>query len=143
MLSPADVNRWIEAGCPEAVVSRALTCPYQVRGRLLTGDEAVICILADGCCPFQAVQPTTGDRYTELCTGQETEQLPFGAVPRYLMTDVVTIRPQLPVSELVRHIINTRADYLIVLDEFDRPIGMVSAKDVLNAVGRELTDEPE
>jgi predicted transcriptional regulator len=48
MLTPADLFRWVEAGCPEAVVGPALTCPYQVRGRLLTGGEAVICILEHG-----------------------------------------------------------------------------------------------
>jgi hypothetical protein len=28
--------------------------------------QAVICTLADGSCPFQAVQPTTGGRHREL-----------------------------------------------------------------------------
>jgi predicted transcriptional regulator len=44
--------------------------------------------------------------------------------------------------ELVRQIIGARADHLVVLDESDRPIGIVSATEVLDAVAKELTDEP-
>jgi hypothetical protein len=42
-------------------------CPFQVKGRLLTGEEAVICKLAPGSCPFQDVRPTTGGRHTAVC----------------------------------------------------------------------------
>ena len=35
---------------------------------------------------------------------------------------------------MVRHIADTRADELIVLDEWDRPAGIVSARDILIAV---------
>src|SRR5262249_51674612 len=88
MLSPDDVIRWVEAGCPETVVGAVLTCRYEVRGRLLNGDEAVICTLADGSCPFQSVQPTTGGRHTDVCTRQWAERPPFGAVPHYMTTGV-------------------------------------------------------
>jgi CBS-domain-containing membrane protein len=134
MLSPDDVIRWVEAGCPETVVGAVLICPHQVRGRLLNRDEAVICTLADGSCPFQAVQPTTGGRHTDVCTLQGVERPPFGAVPHYMTTDVVTVRPQVPLSELVLQIVNAQADRLVVLDELDRPIGIVSAREVLKGV---------
>jgi CBS domain-containing protein len=134
LLSMADVFRWVEDGCPEGVVGPGLICPYQVQGRLLGGGEAVICILTDGSCPFQAVQPTAGGRHTGLCMRQGSERPPFGTVPGYMTTDVVRVRPQATLQELVRRIIDTRADRLVVLDEFDRPIGIVSPTDVLNAV---------
>jgi CBS-domain-containing membrane protein len=142
MLSPADVFRWIEAGCPETVVGPILTCPYQVQGRLPSGDEAVICTLEDGSCPFQAVQPTTAGRHTEICVRQATEPSPFGALSCYVTTDAITVRPAVLLLELVRQLVDARADRLAVLDEFDRPIGMVSATEALNAVAKELIHEP-
>jgi CBS-domain-containing membrane protein len=134
MLSPADVLRWVEAGCPKTVVCPVLTCPYRVRGRLLNGDEAEICILADGSCPYQAVQPTTAGRHSEICMRQETQTSPFGTLPCYVTTDVVTVKPQTPLLELVRQVGDAHADRVVVLDELDRPIGIVSAPDVLSHV---------
>jgi CBS domain-containing protein len=134
LLSPADVFRWVEAGCPEAVVDPVLTCPYQVQGRLLNGNMAVICLRSDGNCPFQMVQPTTGGRHTMVCMRQETEHSPFGAVPRYMTSDVISVRPQATLRELARRLIDARAAHLVVLDEIDRPVGIVPAADVLKAV---------
>lgn len=141
MLSPADVYRWIEVGCPATVVGSVLACPYQVRGRLLSGGEALICTLADRSCPFQAAQSTTGGRHTDVCMRQGTERLPFGTVPRYMSTDVITVRPKTLLAELERQIINARAERLVVLDESDRPIGIVSATDVLNAVADDRQED--
>jgi CBS domain-containing protein len=134
VLSPADVFRWAEAGCPEAVVGPAAFCPYQVRGRLLNGDRAVMCTLSDGSCPFQVAQPTTGGRHTALCTRPRAERPGFGAASCFITTDATTVRPEVPLSDLVRHLVAARADPLVVLDELDRPIGLVSAKDVVQAL---------
>jgi CBS domain-containing protein len=134
MLFPTDIHRWIEMGCPETVIGPVLSCPYQVRGRLLTGEEAVICTLADGSCPFQAVQPTTGGRHTELCMRSRTEDSPFGTVPRYMTTDGVTVRPQTPLPDLIRKMINARIDCLVVTEEQERPVGTVSATDILAVI---------
>jgi CBS-domain-containing membrane protein len=51
-----------------------------------------------------------------------------------MTTDVVTVRPQAPLIELVMQIVNAQTDSLVVLDELDRPIGVVSAREVLKAV---------
>ena len=134
MLTAADIFRWIDAGCPDAPVSPALACPYQVRGRLLTGGEAVICVLSHGTCPFQSQQPTTGGRHTDLCMWQGTEAPPFGTVPGFITTEVLAVKPQLPLLEMVRKIIDTRSDRLIVLDEHNRPLGTVTAVGALSAV---------
>jgi CBS-domain-containing membrane protein len=134
MLSPADVFRWVEAGCPEAVVGPVLSCPYQVRGRLLTGEEAVICVLAHGSCPSQVEHPTISGRHVDVCTRQAHQGSPFGRVPGYMTTDIGTVRPHTPLLELARQGAAARADCLIVVDEHDRPIGIVSAPDVLSHV---------
>jgi len=132
MLCPTHVFHWIDAACPDAIVGPVFNCPYQVRGRLLTGGEGVICILAHGSCPFQAVQPTCGGGHTGLCTRQANDDSPFGTVPRYMTTDIVTVRLQTPLPELVRQIVEAHASCLIVVDELDRPVGIVSAPDVLS-----------
>ena len=131
LLSPVDIVRWAEAGCPEITVGPGLSCPYQVRGRLLTGDEAMICILARGSCPFQADHPTIGGACMEICMRPNAEQPPFGLMHHYMTTDVVTVHPQTPLPELERKLIDARVDHVVVLDEFDRPVGIVSATEVL------------
>jgi hypothetical protein len=52
-----------------------LACPDQVKGRLLTGADAVICTRTQGSCPWQEVRPMTGGRHTAVC------RLPSGARP--------------------------------------------------------------
>jgi hypothetical protein len=143
MLSPDDVIRWVEAGCPEAVVGVVLTCPYQIRGRLLNDGEAVLCTLAHGSCPFQSEQPTAGGRHTDVCTRQGVEFPPFGMLPQFMTSEVVTVRPQAPLIELVMQIVNAQTDRLVVLDELDRPIGVVSAREVLKAVVQSALAEAE
>ncbi len=49
-------------------------CPYQVKGRLLTGEEAVICTQCEGSCPLQVIHPETGGRHTALCTLMSSER---------------------------------------------------------------------
>ena len=63
VLSATDFLRWAEDGCPGAADGPALACPYQVKGRRLTGEETVICTLAEGGCPLQEVRPLTGGRH--------------------------------------------------------------------------------
>jgi len=94
----------------------------------------VICILAGGGCPFQAVQPTTGGRHTAICMRQGNESSPFGTWSSYVTTNIVTVWPALPLPDLVRQIIDARADRVVVLDESDRPVGIVSATDILSAI---------
>lgn len=137
VLRAADVFRWIEANCPNVVIGAGLACPYQVRGRLLNGNQAVICTLAHGSCTFQVDQPTTGGRRTDVCARQETDAPPVGKIPRYMTSHYVSISPQATLTEMVQHIVDTRLDGLVVLDKFNRPSGIVSATDILIAmVGR-------
>jgi CBS-domain-containing membrane protein len=65
------------------------------------------------------------------------EDSPSGAAPRYLTTESIIARPQTPLLELVRQIRDAHADRLVVLDECDRPIGIVSAMAVLNAIAED------
>jgi CBS domain-containing protein len=69
-----------------------------------------------------------------VCLRQGTEESPFGTMPPYMTTDVVTVRPQTPLPELMRRMIDSRLDRLVVVDEHQRPRGIVSATDILAAI---------
>jgi CBS domain-containing protein len=143
VLSAADFLRWAEQEKRGTEVVPIPACPYQVKGRLLTGEEAVICTLAEGLCPLQVMRSMTGGRHTALCKlssasrsnrQQEFEDLPDGAVSRYMTTDVATTGPETPLPRLARMMIDAHIHRLIVVDENQRPIGVVSSTDLLAAM---------
>jgi predicted transcriptional regulator len=45
VLSASDIVRWAQEAAPGAQEVPLPACPYQAEGPLLTGEEAVICIL--------------------------------------------------------------------------------------------------
>jgi CBS domain-containing protein len=146
VLSAADFLRWTEEGCPDAVGGQVRTCSYQAQGQLLTGEDAVICTLAEGCCPLQAMRPTTVGRHTAVCLlprsvltdwQQVFEDVPAGVVRHYMTTDVVSALPQTPLPELARMMVDAHIHRIPVIDERGRPVGVVSSTDVLAAVARD------
>ncbi len=145
VLSAADFVRWAIEGGHGAEDVPLPACPYQVKGRLLTGEGAVICTLAEGCCPLQVMRPTTTGRHTAVCrqpTGvlcdwqQVTEDLPRDAVRHHMTADVVTTSPQTPLPELARMMIDAHIHRVIVVDAGRRPVGVVSSTDLLAALAR-------
>jgi len=67
VLSAVDFMHWAKEGGHGAEDVPLPACPYQVKGRLLTGEEAVICTLFEGGCPFQEMRPTLGGGHTGIC----------------------------------------------------------------------------
>jgi CBS-domain-containing membrane protein len=143
VLCAADLVHWAEEGARGAPNTPMPTCPYQVKGRLLTGEAAVICTLAEGNCPLQVMRPTTAGRHTAVCLQPDgvltdwqrvTENLLGGAVRRCMTADVVTVEPQTPLPELARLMIDTHSHRVIVVDARRRPIGVVSSTDILAAL---------
>jgi CBS domain-containing protein len=143
VLSVAGFLRWTEEGGHGARKTPIPACPYQTKGRLLTGEEAVICTLAEGNCPLQVMRPLTGGRHTTLCTlssedhsnqQQVAEDLPSDTVRRYMTTNIVTAGPQTPLPKLSRMMIDAHIHRIIIVDEEQRPIGIVSSTDLLAAM---------
>jgi len=129
----------------------ASACPYQVRGRLLTGEEAVICIRGPGSCPLQELRAMTGGRHTAVCMlpeglvgdGQEVSGGGLANTVRRSMTaKVATVGAGVPLSALARAVMDAQVHRLIVIDEQHRPIGTVSCLDVLAALARYRADAP-
>jgi CBS domain-containing protein len=141
VLCATDFMHWAKEGGQGVEDVPLPACPFQVKGRLLTGEEAVICTLAEGDCPLQEMRPTTGGRHTGVCRfrqsagssdwQQVTKNLPMSAVRRYMTTDIVTVEPQTPLPELVRTMIDAHIHRVIVVDGQRRPIGVVSSTDIL------------
>jgi CBS domain-containing protein len=145
VLSAADFIRWAEQeGCGTEQVPFS-DCPFQVKGRLLTGGEAVICTLAEGNCPLQVVLPATGGRHTARCLLPSSrfsdrqpviEDLPSDSVRRYMTASVVTGSPQTPLPELARMMIAAHIHRILVVDEGHRPLGVVSSTDLLAVLAK-------
>jgi CBS domain-containing protein len=145
VLSANDFVRWTEEGAVGAEEGQPLACPYQQKGRLLTGEEAAMCFLAEGSCPWQMALPTTGGRHATLCRlpngvysdwQQMIRSLPTSAVKRYMTTDVVTAEMEMPLPVLARTMLDARIHRIIVVDDGHRPTGIVTSMDILAAVAR-------
>jgi CBS domain-containing protein len=145
VLTASDFVRWTQDEVPSAEDLPLPACPYQQKGRLLTGEDAVICILAEGNCPWQKTRPGTGGRHTTLCQlpsgiysdwQQVTKNLPRSAVRRYMTADVVTVGPDTPLPELARVMVHAGIHRVLVVDELRRPTGIVTSMDILAAVAR-------
>ena len=84
-------------------------------------------------------EPTTGRVRVPVCVCSdwqmvERECRPADIVRHQMHTNVVLVRPELPITELARRMLVARAHRAVVVDEDNRPVGMVSATDVLAAV---------
>ena len=143
VLSTTDLLRWAGEDGPGAEPRPIRTCPYQTQGRLLNGQEAVICTRAEGECPLQVMQPTTGGRHTAVCRmphdvlsdwQQVIEDAPAGEVGAYMTSDVVTVEPGALLTDLARMMLDAHIHRVIVTDAEGRPVGVVTSTDVLAAV---------
>jgi len=146
MLTAADFLRWAADGCPEPAAVPEPVCPYQTKGRLLTGEDAVVCTLAEGSCPLQQTRPATGGRHVAVCQAPpdaltEWQQLKgnelAGTAGRYMTKAVVAVAPTTPLSEVAQRMVDAHIHRMPVLGEGGRPVGIVSSTDLLVAVAQE------
>jgi CBS domain-containing protein len=143
MLSARDIVHWAKEGAKGLDDVPLPACPYQVKGRLLSGEEAVICTLAEGGCPLQEMRPTLAGGHTAVCLQphgvvsdwqQVAEHLPTAGVRHYMTANVVTVGEVTPLAELAQTMIDAHIHRLVVVDAQHRPIGIVSSTDVLAAL---------
>jgi CBS-domain-containing membrane protein len=66
----------------------------------------------------------------------DPDLLPPDAVARYMTTDPVTARTTTPMRELARMMLDAHIHRVVIVDEHNRPVGIVSSTDVLAAVAR-------
>jgi CBS domain-containing protein len=66
----------------------------------------------------------------------DPESLPVERVGMYMTPDPVTVEPCARIAELARKMLDAHIHRLIVVDEHDRPVGVISSTDIFAALAR-------
>jgi CBS domain-containing protein len=121
-----------------------LSCPYQLKHRALNGHETKLCILPMGACPVQREQAgadggkliTCSQPHCVLADWQvvDMEKTPADEVRHSMTADPVMVGPDTPLRIVARLMIDAHVHRVIVVDEAQRPIGIVSGTDILAAL---------
>jgi CBS-domain-containing membrane protein len=121
-----------------------ITCSFQTQHRTADGQEVTLCTLPPGVCPIQVKQEGPGGEKLIVCSQPhsvlvdwqlvDVEKLPTDAVRGFMTPDPVTARLSAPIRVLARMMIDAHIHRVIVVDEEQRPIGVVCSTDVLAAL---------
>ncbi|MCI0705214.1 MAG: CBS domain-containing protein [Planctomycetia bacterium] len=144
VLSVSDLARWA-AGMGKSQAQRPRTCAFQEKHREPGGQESTRCLLAEGTCPFQrpgeiqldgTVSVLCSEPNNVLADWQmvELESIPGDAVRDFMTTEVVTTAPDTSVSRMARLMLDRGVHRLLILDSERRPVGIVSANDLLQVL---------
>jgi CBS domain-containing protein len=135
----ADVTRPVAPPLP-------ITCPFQVKHTNAEGREVTVCTLPPGVCPLQVQQVGPELKEITVCSEPhcvltdwqvvEVEKLPTDEVRQFMTPDAVTVPAHTSIQELARLMSRAHIHRLIVVDEDERPIGIVSSSNILAAVAR-------
>jgi CBS domain-containing protein len=127
-----------------STVAHPRTCSYQETHRGLRGAETILCTFDQGRCPFQAEKQLADGRLVQTCREPhcvcldwqmvEMEGLPTEDVRHYMTAEPVTAGPTTPITALARMMINSAVQRVIVVDADNRPVGVVSATDLVTAL---------
>lgn len=126
----------------EAALPRS--CPFVVKQLAPSGAEVALCTLPPGVCPVQMVQPTSQGDLAIVCRLPncvftdwqivELEQLSLEKVRGFMTADPVMVPATARIQAVARLMIDAHLHRVIVVDEANKPIGVVSSTDVLAAV---------
>ncbi len=142
VLSVSDLARWT-AGLGKNRTPQPRTCSNQQKVREVGGRETVLCLLPEGVCPIQRPRVNSDGVRASICTEphsvptdwQVVEQESASEVVRDVMTtEVVSIGPDTPLSEVARVMLDRGVHRVVVLDPGDCPIGVVSVDDLLQVL---------
>jgi CBS domain-containing protein len=149
VLSVSDFARWA-ARRDETSAPPPRACSYQEVLREPGGRETVLCQLRPGACALQRFQERAGGRLAVVCADPhgvgtdwqvvEVESLPADEVRRFMTTELVTASTGASVAEVARLMLDRMVHRVIAVDAGGRPVGVVSATDVLGAVARAGAD---
>ena len=64
----------------------------------------------------------------------EEEDLPANLVRRYMTANPVTVPPDMPIGELTQKMVDAHIHRVIVVDNENKPLGVISSTDVLAAI---------
>jgi predicted transcriptional regulator len=83
--------------------------------------------------------PARPDTAEDICSEWQVvdyEEIPVDRVDRFMTADPVTVSVATPIRELARNMLDAHIHRLIVVDEFCKPVGIVSSTDILAAIVR-------
>lgn len=143
VLSVTDVSRWASGrGRPTAQLPR--TCAFQMNCREPGGHDVVICRLAEGVCLFQRLRTMADGKFGLACIEPhcvpvdwqivELEAMPGDRVRDAMTTAVLTVGPAATVSEMAQLMLDRHVNRLVVIDNQDRPVGVVTVNDLIQVV---------
>jgi CBS domain-containing protein len=121
-----------------------LACPFQLKQKVVNGHETRVCNLPLGACPVQVEKEAPDGQKLIACSQPHCVLADWQVVNmeisaddevRHLMTaDPVMIGPDTSLRIVARVMIDAHVHRVIVVDEGQRPIGIVSGTDILAAV---------
>lgn len=144
VLSTSDLLRWAishHGGTAPRFSERPVSCIFQLKQQGSNGEEKVLCTLPLDACPLQRQE---GDK-TVCCSPHEVladwqvvnvEQLPTENVGRFMTPDPVTVAVDTLLPKLAQKMVDAHVHRIIVVDERNRPVGIVSSTDILAAIAR-------
>ena len=121
-----------------------VTCSFQTKHRMPDGSEVILCNLPPGVCPIQ--QRQTAPDGTELLICRQPrcllsewqvavlENLPANDVRQFMTPDPVTVKPDIPIRNLARQMIDAHIHRVIVVDDERKPVGIVTSTNLLAAM---------
>jgi CBS domain-containing protein len=142
VLSVSDLARWtVNRDSPPPPLPR--TCQNQEKLREI-GGEVTLCLLACGACPIQQPHVKT-DRTTVIACSSphsvpvdwqfvEMEPLPQEDVKHYMTSGAATAALDAPITELAKRMTDCRIQRIVIIDDQNRPAGIVSISDIIAAV---------
>jgi len=143
VLSVSDLARWaVRQDGPVPTWPR--TCEYQRRYRAAGSPERVLCALPAGTCCCQVPVDLSDGHRVHVCREPncvalewqmvEPEALPAHDVRHYMTCEPVTVRPDTPIREVARRMLDARVRRVIVTDTAGGPVGVVSVTDLVAAL---------
>ena len=131
---------WMDASPPRLPIA----CPYQEKGMDRNWKQITTCALPPGACAIQVKQKASDGQDVMVCsephgvcTGWqvvELEEIPADNVGRYMTADPVTVSPDLSIRDLAELMIDAHIHRVVVTNDRQQPVGIVSSTDLLAAV---------
>ena len=146
VLSAVDFMRAARGDTDACLVScvAPAACSFQKAGRTQAGERVVVCTLPSGTCPIQKKAKDAEGKEMAVCTephGVLTDWQSVGPedtganeVRRHMTADPIKVSPSMSVKVLAKRMIDGRIHRIIVVDDLERPIGVVSSIDILAVV---------
>jgi predicted transcriptional regulator len=146
VLSLADFASQFPQEKPTRPVSRELPlpCVYLNKQQDPYGREVFLCTLSPSACPFQIKEKGPDGKERTICSQPRcvftdwqlvtVEELPTDVVCRYMTKDPVTANIATSLRHLARRMIDAHIHRIVVVDQQQRPVGVVSSTDIMAAV---------